>query len=74
MGGLQAEASNQRSEAMRALVTIEYEMDRPPGVDRDLLRQREAARWIASETLHGLRTATVKVELIDEPGWWEPIS
>ena len=59
---------------MNARVRIEYELDWPEGLDRAALREREAERWMTSETLRGLRTATVKIELVDEPGWWQPLS
>ena len=59
---------------MKARVTIEYDLDWPSGLSLVELRQGEAARWMTSETVLGLRTAVVQVELIDEPGWWEPLS
>ena len=50
---------------MKARVTIEYDI---PEGDRTVLREREEQRWITCETLLALRSATVKVELIEEPG------
>jgi len=56
---------------MKARVTIEYELDWPAGLSLVELRQREAERWMTSETLLGLRTAVVKIDLSEEPGWWQ---
>ena len=50
---------------MRAKVTIEYDI---PDGDRVAIRDREEQRWISSEAVLALPSATVKVELIDEPG------
>jgi hypothetical protein len=53
--------------AMKARVTIEYDL---PFEDPTLTprREREEQRWIASPTVLALPgSATVKVELIDEP-------
>ena len=47
---------------MKAHVTIEYHI---PDGDRTVLREREEQRWITCETLLALRSATVKVELIE---------
>ena len=46
---------------MKARVTIEYDI---PRGDLTALREREEQRW----TLLQLRSAVVKVELIDGPG------
>jgi len=57
---------------MRARITIEYEPEWPPGLDQAAVQEREAERWMTSETVLGLRgTTTVRVELLDEPGWWQ---
>jgi len=47
---------------MRARVIIEYNV---PNGDCIALRDREEQRWITSETLLALPTATVKAELIE---------
>jgi hypothetical protein len=47
---------------MRARVIIEYNV---PNGDCIALRDREEQRWITSETLLPLPTATVKAELIE---------
>jgi len=52
---------------MRARVTIEYDL---PTWDQAKLgpiglRDREEQRWITSETVLGLSSTTVKVELIE---------
>jgi hypothetical protein len=57
---------------MKARVTIEYDLEWPSGLDRAKRHEREAKRRMTS--CEGLRTATVKIELIDEPGWWQPLS
>ena len=49
--------------AMRARIIIEY--DTPNG-DRIAMRDREEQRWMRSETLLALRSATVKFEWVDE--------
>jgi len=51
-----------RGEAIKAGITIEY---RIPDGDRVALRDWEEQRWITSETVLTLRSATVKVELIE---------
>jgi len=51
---------------MRARVTIEYPVS--DGQDRVALRDREEQRWMRSETLLALPSATVKAELIEEAG------
>jgi hypothetical protein len=56
---------------MKARVTIEYELDWPSGLSLVELRQREAERWMTSETLLGLPTAVVKIDLSEEAGWWQ---
>ena len=48
---------------MRARITIEYFI---PDGDPMVLRDREEQRWMRSETLLALRSATVKVEWVDE--------
>ncbi|HKD30119.1 MAG TPA: hypothetical protein VKC66_29915 [Xanthobacteraceae bacterium] len=52
---------------MKGKVTIEYDIPFE-ALTLQQLRDREEQRWMAIETLLGLRTATVKVELIHEPG------
>jgi len=52
---------------MKSRVTIEYDL---PQWDQAKLgplglREREAERWMTSETVLALRSATVKVELIE---------
>ena len=66
---LECSASEVRSLTMKARATIEYELDWPSGLSLDELRQREAERWMTA--CEGLRTAVVKVDLSEEPGWWE---
>ena len=53
---------------MKARVTIEYDLDPGDTAPLAALREREEQRWITSETFLGLRSAMVKVELIEEPG------
>jgi hypothetical protein len=48
---------------MRARITIEYFI---PDGDLIALRDREEQRWMRSETLLALQSATVKVEWVDE--------
>jgi len=52
---------------MKARITIEYDLSKCDVAKLGLqaLRQREEQRWMSSETVLGLRSATVKVELID---------
>jgi hypothetical protein len=50
---------------MKARITIEYDL---PEGDQSKLREREERRWMTSETLRHLRSAVVKIELIDELG------
>ena len=50
---------------MKARITIEYDL---PEGDRTKHREREERRWMTCETLRQLRSAVVRVELIDEPG------
>jgi hypothetical protein len=50
---------------MRARVIIEYSV---PDGDRVALKDREEQRWMRSETLLALPSATVKVEVIQEAG------
>ena len=50
---------------MKARVIIEYPV--PDGQDRITIREREEQRWMTSETVLGLRSATVRVELIEGP-------
>jgi hypothetical protein len=52
-----------RGRAMRARITIEYFI---PDGDLIALRDREEQRWMRSETLLALQSATVKVEWVDE--------
>ena len=54
---------------MKARVTIEYELDWPSGLSLVELRQREAERWMTA--CEGLRTGVVKIDLSEEPGWWQ---
>jgi hypothetical protein len=49
--------------AMRARIVIEYDI---PNGDRTALRDREEQRWIRSETLLAIASATVKFEWVDE--------
>ena len=51
---------------MKARITIEYDL---PEGDRTTHREREERRWMTCETLRQLRSAVVKVELSEEPGW-----
>jgi hypothetical protein len=53
---------------MKARVTIEYDLD-PAGQSLAALREREEQRWMTCETVLGVRSGTVKVELIEEPGF-----
>ena len=53
---------------MKTRLTIEYELDWSSGLTLAELREREAERWMTSETV---RTAMVKINLSEEPGWWE---
>jgi hypothetical protein len=49
---------------MRARIIIEYPI--PDGGDLIALRDREEQRWMRSETLLALPSATVKFEWVDE--------
>jgi hypothetical protein len=48
---------------MRARVVIEYDI---PNGDRIALRDREEQRWIRSETLHAIPSASIEFEWVDE--------
>jgi hypothetical protein len=48
---------------MRARVVIEYDI---PNGDRIALRDREEQRWIRSETLLGIPSASIEFEWVDE--------
>src|SRR5258708_6109793 len=50
---------------MRARVIIEYDI---PNWERVALRDREEQRWITSETVLALWSATAKVEVIEGQG------
>jgi hypothetical protein len=54
---------------MRARITIEYFI---PDGDPIALRDREEQRWMRSETLLALPSATVKVQIINEAAHVEP--
>jgi hypothetical protein len=51
---------------IKVRVTIEHDDPWPPGLDRLSLRDREEHRYMTRETVPGLTSAAVKVELIDE--------
>jgi len=54
---------------MKARVTIEYEIDAWEAAKLGpRLREREEEHWMTSETVLGLRSATVRVELNEGPG------
>jgi len=62
-------AFRNRDNPMKARLTIEYELDWPPSLSLAELRQREAGRWMSA--CEGLRMAVVKIDLSEEPGWWQ---
>jgi hypothetical protein len=49
--------------AMRARIVIEYDI---PNGDRMALRDREEQRWIRSETLRAMPSASIEFEWADE--------
>jgi hypothetical protein len=49
--------------AMRARIVIEYDI---PNGDRIALRDREEQRWVRSETLRAMPSATIEFEWIDD--------
>jgi hypothetical protein len=49
--------------AMRARIVIEYDI---PNGDRIALRDREEQRWIRSETLLAMPSASIEFEWVDE--------
>jgi hypothetical protein len=51
---------------MKVRVTIEYNSPWPSELDRLAVRDREEHRWMTSETVLGLTSAAVKVDLGDE--------
>jgi hypothetical protein len=54
---------------MKARITIEHDLDPwdQAKLRRQALTEREEQRWITSETLLALRSATVRVEVIEKP-------
>jgi len=52
------------SDAMRARITIEYDV---PEGDRVAIREREEQRWVTSEAVRVLPRTVVMVELLDRP-------
>jgi hypothetical protein len=49
--------------AMRARIVIEYDI---PNGDRIALRDREEQRWMRSETLLAMPSATIEFEWVDD--------
>jgi hypothetical protein len=49
--------------AVRARIVIEYDI---PNGDRIALRDREEQRWVRSETLLSIPSATIEFEWVDE--------
>jgi hypothetical protein len=48
---------------MRARIVIEFDI---PSGDRIALRDREGQRWMRSETLRAIRSATIEFEWVDD--------